>query len=348
MATALEQFLAKYNEEQWLAAIEGLAPEVHEVDRNAFRIWFRFYPLALRRTIEESENKAETIHKMVIQGDYDLANRIDSSHRFLYGHRYWNAVKTAIEGLMDSSEVPSDLSEAVSKVASEAAAKSGADKSLTIGITAVGLMTLNQVGAESFKAAKGQSEQPAGVMTKGPDAIVAERRQDDSQGIFSFLKSVDKKFTVSWCDSSSQGAFRVTNDADIATAADLDRSQDWRSRDSRCWEGVVPVECRSAACGLCWVGVLGGEEKLSEVQRLEKKQMKVFGYQQPDEPKPFLRLACQAKVYGNASIVIPPWNGVFGRKVYGVEDSKLEPATTSARKLRETLAAVGEGEGKSE
>ena len=28
-------------------------------------------------------------------------------------------------------------------------------------------------------------------------------------------------------------------------------------------------------------------------------------------------------------------------KIYGVEETKLEPATTSARKLRETLAAAG-------
>ena len=67
--------------------------------------------------------------------------------------------------------------------------------------------------------------------------------------------------------------------------------------------------------------------------------MKVFGYNQPDEAKPFMRLACQAKAYGNVSIVIPPWNGVFGKKVYdNVEDVELEPVTTSAKKLRETIA----------
>jgi hypothetical protein len=70
--------------------------------------------------------------------------------------------------------------------------------------------------------------------------------------------------------------------------------------------------------------------------------MKVFGYEQPDEAKPFLRLACQAKAYGNATIVIPPWNGVFGKDVYGnVEELELEPVTTAAQKLRETLAGVG-------
>ena len=52
--------------------------------------------------------------------------------------------------------------------------------------------------------------------------------------------------------------------------------------------------------------------------------MKVFGYNQPEEAKPFMRLACQAKANGNVSIVIPPWNGVFGKRVYGnVEDVEL-------------------------
>ena len=113
--------------------------------------------------------------------------------------------------------------------------------------------------------------------------------------------------------------------------------------DARCWEGVIPVECRSAACGTCWVGILEGEEKLSDVSRLERKQMKVFGYNQPADAKPFLRLACQAKAFGNVTIAIPSWNGVFGKKVYNnVEEVELEPATTSAAKLRETIASATE------
>ena len=47
--------------------------------------------------------------------------------------------------------------------------------------------------------------------------------------------------------------------------------------------------------------------------------MGVFGYKQGDEAKPIMRLACQAQAEGNVSIVIPPWNGVFGKKIYGVE-----------------------------
>jgi hypothetical protein len=64
------------------------------------------------------------------------------------------------------------------------------------------------------------------------------------------------------------------------------------------------------------VGVLGGAEKLSPVvDRDERRRMQVFGYIDTDEPKPLIRLACQAKASGAVSIVIPPWNGMFGKQL---------------------------------
>jgi hypothetical protein len=45
----------------------------------------------------------------------------------------------------------------------------------------------------------------------------------------------------------------------------------------------------------------------------EGKQIKRFGYINTNEPKPIIRLACQAQAHGAVSIVIPPWNGVFGK-----------------------------------
>src|SRR5687768_12892173 len=99
------------------------------------------------------------------------------------------------------------------------------------------------------------------------------------------------------------------NEQEIAGASALERSKNWQEKDSRCWEGVIPVECLSASCGTCWIGVIAGQEKLSEVSRRERKAMKVFGYNQPDDPKPFMRLGCQAKANGNATIAIAPWNG---------------------------------------
>lgn len=341
-----EKCLSDFNETQWLESLESLLPSIHEVDRDATAIWFRFYPLGLHRFLANADDRAKEIQKFVIQGDYDLTDQIDVSHSFLYGHRYWKDVKTEIKHRAEAFSGDSiDISEESRSIAAAASKVAGVGESLLIGMAVIGLMTLVQVGWEEFKRSPGTTGTPHGLLAKSPDQIVADRAKDDSQGIFGFLRTVDRQFTVNWQDSRSSGSFRIKNDADLASASALDQSQNWRSKDARCWEGVVPVECRSAACGTCWVGVVGGKEKLSDVQRLERKQMKIFGYNQPDDSRPILRLACQAKASGNVSIVIPPWNGVFGRKVYEVEESKLEPATTSARKLRETLASVA---GKSE
>ncbi|MGI9056826.1 MAG: 2Fe-2S iron-sulfur cluster-binding protein [Pyrinomonadaceae bacterium] len=310
-----ENFLKQFTESDWLKTIGEIVSQIHEVDRNATQIWFRFHPLALLRFLETAEDKEKAIQKLAIQGDFDLKDQVDLSHKFLYGHRFWKTVKEEVEKRADSfNGQNADLKAEIEQIANTVSEKTKADKSLTLGISAVGLMTLNQVGFDAFKSAKGETEKPNGLMTKSPDKIVAERAKDDSQGIFGFLKTIDKNFTISWEDKQSKGKFALTNQAELATASALDQTQNWKDRDERCWEGVIPVECRSASCGTCWIGILAGEEKLSEVQRLERKQMKVFGYNQPDEAKPFMRLACQAKAFGNVSIVIPSWNGVFGKK----------------------------------
>src|SRR5207237_3667283 len=129
-----------------------------------------------------------------------------------------------------------------------------------------------------------------------------------------FLKTIYKKFAVAFSGLHAAGRFPVLMDEEVATASQKDRSRDWRAIDPRCWEGPVPIECTSASCGTCWVGVLGGQEKLTEVGRRERRQMKVFGYNQPGEENPFIRLACQARADGNVTIVIPTENAVLGKK----------------------------------
>ena len=80
---------------------------------------------------------------------------------------------------------------------------------------------------------------------------------------------------------------------------------------------------------------------MSEPSPRERRAMKVFGYNQPDTENPIIRLACQAKATGNVTIVIPPWNAVFGKKVRGnIDNLELEPVTTSAKRLRETIASA--------
>jgi hypothetical protein len=43
-----------------------------------------------------------------------------------------------------------------------------------------------------------------------------------------------------------------------------------------------------------------------------------------------VRLACRAKTHGPVSIVVPPWNGVFGKLVEGRFEIDEEPAGTAS------------------
>jgi len=334
------EYLSRFSESDWLSSIEELLPSIHEVDRNAVQIWFRFYPLSLQQFAAAAPDQAELVRGLALKGQFELKGQIDTSHHFLYGHRFWKTVRECIlrEVQEFTAERNPGLLETIKHVSICTAEKRKADRGLTNAIAAVGLMTLNQVGLEAFQAASGEIKEPAGIMKKSPDAIVAERAKDDSQGLLGFLRTVDKKFSVTFSGAADKGKFPIMLDEEIASASQKDRSQKWQARDERCWEGPVPIECTSASCGTCWVGVLGGQEKLTDVKPRERRAMQVFGYNQPDGEKPFLRLACQARAEGNVTIVIPPWNGVFGKKVYGnISELELEPVTTSAKKLREIV-----------
>lgn len=345
MSNALIDRLGTFSESDWLASIGELLPCVHEVDRNALQIWFRFYPLGLKQFIDAGENREETLHGIAMQGEFELTNQISTSHSFLYGHRYWAKVKCVIEKYADEyKSEPAGLTDIIKEIGIRTGKKLNVERNLVNAISAVGLMTLNQVGIEAFTAASGDVEKASKAMSKSPDAIVAERAKDDSQGMFGFLRTIDKQFSVNY-SGIHLGRFTLLCDEEIASASQKDTSRDWKAGDSRCWEGPVPIECTAASCGTCWVGILGGQEKLTDVGRRERRQMKVFGYNQPEDERPFIRLACQARASGNVTIVIPPWNAVFGKKVYGnIEELELEPVTTSAKALRETIASAVSGE----
>ena len=345
MNNAFIEALESRTEKEWLAAIESLLPAIHEVDRNAVQIWFRFYPLDLVKYLESAENVEDAMKGIAMEGDFGLLDKIDTSHKFLYGHRYWSYVKQSVQKRAEADAAFTDLGSEIRGIAQAAAKDAKADETLTTAIAAIGLMTLVQSGYEDFKAAAGVAEKPSGLMSKSPKEIVEERKKDDSQGLLGFLKTVDKEYSVAFRAFASEGKFKVVNEEEIASASQKDHSRDWQSLDPRCWDGPVPIECTSASCGTCWVGVVAGAEKLSEPSVRERRQMKVFGYNQPDTEKPFIRLACQAKATGNVTIVVPPWNAVFGKKVRGnVEELDLEPVTTSAKKLRETISSAVSGE----
>ena len=313
--TPFETFLNQHGEEAWAATLTTLLRSVHEVDKNATQIWFSFYPLSLFHAFQASPDPELLRAQLLIQGVYNLAGQIDSSHRFLYGHRYWPEVKSAVEAFatnFNSSEV-AELSDQVLQVARAVAQASKVNESLVVGITAVAFMTVQQAGLTAFQNAKGEMLLDRKHAKKSPEQVLRERAVDDGQGLFGFLKTVDKKWTVNHDENDDAAKYKLNNAQDLAWGAEADRSRNWREIDPRRVEGPIPVECRSASCGTCWVGVLGGAEKLADVAVREGKKIKEFGYIDTTEPKPLIRLACQAQALGAVSVVIPPWNGVFGK-----------------------------------
>ncbi|MCS6804908.1 MAG: 2Fe-2S iron-sulfur cluster-binding protein [Acidobacteriota bacterium] len=311
-----ETFLNQHDDEAWAEVMDSLLPLIHEVDQTATRIWFHFYPLALARALQQSDDPAALANKLVLQGRYRLTDQIDSSHAFLYGHRYWPQVKQAIIAHANSSSVLSGqtLTEQIKHVAQQVSNELNQPFSLFIGITAVGFMTVQQVGLSAFMQADGAIRLPQHVAARSPQQVLACRARDDRQGWLAWFKYPDKVWTITFDENDPHATFKLINSQHLTTAAAHDK-RPYHLRDSRCIinEGPIPVQCRAGSCGTCWVGVLGGAEKLSPVSSFERQRMKEFGYIDTDEEKPIIRLACQAQAYGAVSIVIPPWSGVLGR-----------------------------------
>ena len=316
-----ENFLKQHDEEAWSAALTTLLRSIHEVDQNATQIWFAFYPLALFQALAAAGDPEKLRQQLLIQGTYYLRDQIDSSHKFLYGHRYWPDVKRAVEQHAREFKDQQSLADQVLAVAQQVASSLKVDRSLVVGITAVAFMTVQQAGLDAFMKAPGALMIDKKHARKSPEDVLRERAKDDSQGLFGFLRTVNKKWTVTYDENDEGAKYRMNHVQDLAWGAAEDRTRNWREIDPRRVEGPIPVECRSASCGTCWIGVLGGAEKLSDVAAREGKKIKEFGYIDTSEPKPLIRLACQAQTHGAVSIVIPPWNGVFGKYLKGLKNN---------------------------
>jgi ferredoxin len=333
-AQLFRAYLDQYDQHAWTAALAALRPSMHEVDRTATEIWFHFYPLVIARALAPPADRDTVMRALWLQGQPDLRARIDASHAFLYGHRYWPLVVSTIDSFVASGAAPASLElaelvrELAVRVASEASAKTNAkanasraggrgkadgnvDASLTIGITAVGLMTLQQVGPDSFSSA-GRLCVGAETLAKTPEQVLAARARQRGQGLLGFLKGGRHDHRVTFDEHDADAWFRIIETQHITTAAAYD-TRDYRGKDARCTEGPIPVQCRSASCGTCWVGVLGGRDQLSPVEPRERQRLREFGYLDTDDPQPLIRLTCMAQANGPVSIVIPPYNGIFGK-----------------------------------
>jgi ferredoxin len=303
-------FLAPTDDATWLRLIDRLEASLHPVDRAATRIWFHLYPLALQRAME-LPNAADLARRMTLAGRWKLADQIDTSHRFLYGHRFWEPVRRAAIEHVDATDAPGslDLGAQVHAIARRAAAAASVDEAIVLGISAVALRTLQQVGPDRMA---GPSQPVLERLTAASPEAVLRQRERRSTGMFGLLRRAGRAEVV--FDEHNQDArFPLIPSQHLTTAAALDR-RPWRDSDARCSEGPIPVQCRSCSCGTCWIGVLAGADRLSPVDDRERDKLRECGVV-VEGSHPVVRLSCMAQAFAPTTIVIPPWNGLVGRVI---------------------------------
>ena len=100
------------------------------------------------------------------------------------------------------------LADQILKVAGDVAKANKVDQSLVVGITAVAFMTLQQSGLAAFKSAKGEMLLDRKHAKQTPEQILSERAKDNSQGLFGFLKTVDKKWTVTYDETDEKASYQ--------------------------------------------------------------------------------------------------------------------------------------------
>ena len=309
--TVFESYLSQLGESAWAETLTRIRPRIHPVDSQATRIWFAFWPLKLRLALERSPDPAQVFKDFQLDGKPRLEEQIDVSVAFLLGSSYWPEVKQAVTAYAEEVSEPEEtgLDAHVLELSGLLAARLRVEPSLLTGIVAVGMMVLRQVGLSSL--AKGAADPvPNGRPNSVAQALKLRSRR--GRGWKSLIWK-SGRYRVTFDENTPESCYEALEGQDLSMASGND-PRDFRELDQRRVAGPVPVQCRSGACGYCWIGVLSGQENLSEMTPFEKRRLQYFGYAPPAETArkhPVVRLACQSKCYGDVSIVVPPWNGVL-------------------------------------
>ncbi len=137
-------YLAQFDDDAWLRAVDRLTGAMHPVDRAATRAWFHFFPLRLQRAIEDAQDPATLERHLRLQGRWRLEDQRHTSHWFLFGHRYWPDVVAVVRQVSGGLAVPGslDLAAVVQGIARDAASRCAVDVSWVVGISAVALRTI--------------------------------------------------------------------------------------------------------------------------------------------------------------------------------------------------------------
>ena len=323
---AFHHFLSNHGGEQWDCALRDLLPLVHRVDRDATQIWFSFWPLKLTRSLQESGDSSATAKRLQLDGKYRLDQQTDSSVAFFYAFRYWGIIKTAILDFSKSTKGSEEMNlpTIIHSIASQVADFCQIDESVVLGITAAGVMMLQQVGVSVFES----KVDPEPIVKPAPsvEQVLRFRNKKGKGGILRLFGIQSGKHQVTYEEKNPDGTFFAMHGQDLSMASSTDK-RDFRNQDHRRVYGPVPAECRSGACGYCWIGVMNGKENISELAAFEKKRLAYFGYLEKDVEigsHPLIRLSCQAKCQGDVTIVIPPWNGVLNNRRSRLQTSSIQ------------------------
>ena len=307
--TKFEGYLGGLDEGAWAEALAGILPGIHPADRQATRIWFAFWPLKLRQALDGSADPEQVFKQFQLDGKPRLEEQIDASVAYLFGSTWWPEVKQAVAAYAEEASEPQEtgLDAHILELAGRLAARLQVERSLLAGIVAVGVMVLRQVGLSSLSRCAADPA-PNGRPRSAAEVLKLRRGRGWKSLIWK-----SRKYRVTFDERVPESCYEALDGQDLSMASGGD-PRDFRESDPRRVAGPVPVQCRSGACGYCWIGVLAGEENLSEMTTFEKRRLEYFGYAPPAEiagKHPAVRLACQSKCYGDVSIVIPPWNGVL-------------------------------------
>src|SRR5262245_8504130 len=194
---ALESFLKKQNEESWNRVLSNLIPLIHPVDQIATQIWFSFWPLKLCQSVEQSKDPALKAKELLLDGRYKLEEQIDSSVEFLFGARHWPQVRATLvtQAVTCTSAERLELEGPILGVAEAASSRANVPASLVMGITAIGCMILQQVGLAALAASAQAPAAPCPNNSSAED-VIKRRNSRPKQGLFGFLKSANKRYTV--------------------------------------------------------------------------------------------------------------------------------------------------------
>lgn len=260
----LVDHLSRYAHDDWVSAIETLTPEIHPIDLHATRVWF------------------------ALVAGKPLADRIETSHTFLYGHRYWPQVKRAILAAAKETSWSAALPELLDHTADYATRTTQVDRDQLLGITAAALMTLSTVGLEAFAATSGTVQLPKWGHVRSVRQVRRARRHQAWRPFGALFGK--PRFHVRYSEASPDAVFDVVEGDTVAS-------------------GVPPelTRCGATCSGACVIGVLAGAQDVSPMEAEEIAQLNASGISQAKsmDGYPLIRLACYARPGGDMTIVIP-------------------------------------------